>query len=418
MPKQNYQKKYQSFTAIPLFRRLEVKDRDALQTIAFHYRLTFQEFKQMVEAARDLELWQEQSLGDWWQEQYNAQRLSKEQFLLKLRAMLLALKKGEKQYPSDFIAKKRAPRSLKMEIQESKKTISGLCPVASDKTVCCNLHTIDIVENCPYACSYCTIQTFYSDRYLFDKHAEEKLLALKLDRKRFYHFGSGQSTDALAWGNKYGILDTLCRFAQDNPNILLEFKTKSDHIDYFLNNTAPKNIVISWTLNTPTIIDNEEHQTVSLEKRIRAARDVVKRGIKVAFHFHPMVYYHGWKKEYADIVRTLLKYFRPQDILFISFGSVTIIKPVLEKIRFLGFPTKITQMEMVKDPHGKYTYPDELKITLFSHIYHLFAPWHNIVFFYLCMEKKAIWHAVLGYAYESNEIFEAEYGRRTMSKII
>jgi hypothetical protein len=75
-------------------------------------------------------------------------------------------------------------------------------------------------------------------------------------------------------------------------------------------------------------------------------------------------------------------------------------------------------MEMVKDPHGKYTYPDDLKIELFRHMYHLFTPWKRSVFFYLCMEKKYIWQEVFGYAYESNEVFEAEYGRRIMMKIV
>jgi spore photoproduct lyase len=415
--KADYGIKFQSLKEMLLYKRLPAQDRRVVESLAFHYRLTFQEFKKLVEAARDLDQWQEQTLIEWWHKQKPENVKTKDQFLNRFHHGQQVLRSMKKKYPKDFIGTTAVPQAKTVKLSISDKVISGLCPVASEKTVCCNLNTIDVVENCPYACSYCTIQTFYNDNYIFDKQLEDKLNSIKLDSKRFYHFGSGQSSDALAWGNKYGILDAQCQFAERNPNILLEFKTKSNAIDYFLNHKLPKNIVISWTLNTQTIIQNEEHQTVSLEERVRAACRVVERGIKVAFHFHPIVYYDGWEKEYMDLVRTVLDRFKPGDILFISFGTVTLIKPVLEKIRLMGLPTKITQMEMVKDPLGKYTYPVELKITMYRHLYALFAPWKDLVFFYLCMETKKIWDDVLGYSYESNEIFEAEYGRKTMMKI-
>ena len=77
-----------------------------------------------------------------------------------------------------------------------------------------------------------------------------KLKKIELDPRRFYHFGTGQSSDSLVWGNKNGILDDLCTFARANPNVLLEFKTKSANIAYFLDHEIPENIVCSWSLNT------------------------------------------------------------------------------------------------------------------------------------------------------------------------
>ena len=123
---------------------------------------------------------------------------------------------------------------------------------------------------------------------------KEKLDAIEIDPHRFYHFGTGQSSDSLVWGNRNNILSAHCEFARAHPNILMEFKTKSDNISFFLKNNLPANIVCSWSLNTPTVIENEEHFTASLESRINAARQLAERGIKVAFHFHPMVWYDGW----------------------------------------------------------------------------------------------------------------------------
>jgi spore photoproduct lyase len=292
-----------------------------------------------------------------------------------------------------------------------------MCPVASDKTVCCNLHTIDAVENCVFGCSYCTIQTFYGKDILIQEDIKEKLDEIEIDQDRFYHYGTGQSSDSLAWGNRNGILDGLCNFAADHSNILVEFKTKSKNIQYFLENETPPNIVCSWSLNTKVIIENEEHFTATLDERLASARSLADKGIKVAFHFHPLVWYAGWQDEYSQIAIRLQQEFKPQEVLFVSLGSITLIKPVVQKIRDLGNPTKTLQMELIKDPHGKLTYPDQKKISMFRFMYDSFQDWQNEVFFYLCMEKASIWKESFGYDYSSNKEFEQEFGNQTMNKI-
>jgi spore photoproduct lyase len=184
-----------------------------------------------------------------------------------------------------------------------------------------------------------------------------------------------------------------------------------------LDNKYPENIVCSWSLNTSVIIKNEEHFTATLDERIDSARVLADKGIKIAFHFHPLVWYAGWDKDYLEIARQLQDRFMPDEVLFISFGSVTLIKPVVQKIRDLGNPTKTLQMELVKDPHGKLTYPDRIKINMFSSIYKAFKDWQDKMFFYLCMEKESIWKKSFGYVYESNDEFEREFGNQTMKKI-
>jgi len=302
-------------------------------------------------------------------------------------------------------------------MKASDKTVWGMCPVASDKTVCCNLRTIDAVENCVFGCAYCTVQTFYGKDIVFDKDFAKKLETIPVERGRFYHFGTGQASDSLAFGNRNGVLDALCEFAADNPNVLLELKTKSDNVTYFIDHNIPRNVVCSWSLNTPVVIANEEHFTASLQGRLQAARRVADAGVGVAFHFHPMVYYDGWEADYAEVASMVLREFEPGEVLFVSFGSVTLIKPVLKKIRELGNPTKMTQIDFVADPHGKLTYPDTIKIEMFRALHRAFEPWHSKVFMYLCMERREIWEAVLDRAYRSNDEFEKNFAARTLCKI-
>jgi spore photoproduct lyase len=416
----DYKEKFKSFRNKTLYDKLESSQQAYIKKLSIDYHFTFQEFRQVVEACRDLSMWGENDLEIWWQEQVNRRPYSKpgdkKNILLQLQYFLDQLRRQEKRYPDSGLFNPKKRKSHTIITEDNDKKIFGMCPVASDKTICCNLRTIDAVENCLYGCSYCTIQTFYGKDILIQKDLSTKLNEIPIDPDRFYHFGTGQSSDSLAWGNLYRILDAHCQFAANHPNILMEFKTKSDNIKYFLKNDTPDNIVCSWSLNTPVIIKNEEHFTASLDQRLKAARAVADKNVKVAFHFHPLILYKDWATDYTNIVDDIIKNFKPNEVLFVSFGSVTLIKPVIQKIRALGNPTKTLQMQLVSDPHGKLTYPDDVKIKMFRQMYETFKPWREKVFFYLCMEKESIWKSSFGYVYDSNENFEHTFGQYTMNK--
>jgi len=367
-------------------------------------------------------MWRELPISRWWRdfqsgEDSSDKKIQKKVFLAELQKYINKLKVAEKSYQNFSKSRFRERNTKKIIPHDTADNFYGMCPVASPKTVCCNLRTIDAVENCTFGCSYCTIQTFYTNDIRINRDIDKKLETIQLDPDRFYHFGTGQSSDSLAYGDREDILTAHCDFAAKNPNILMEFKTKSNNISFFLENQIPPNVVCSWSMNPQTIITNEEHFTASHSERISSTRRLADQGIKVAFHFHPMVYYSDWEDEYHQIADEIQEKFTPEEVLFISFGSVTLIKPVIQKIRDLGNPSKILQMDFVADPHGKYTYPDDTKVNMFSSMYRQFSNWHDQIFFYLCMEKSEIWLKSLGFVYNSNDEFELDFGKKTMNKI-
>lgn len=416
-----YAEKFATFAEQRLYKTANPNLRRFIQQLAFQYRFTFQEFRLILESARDLFMWNEDELEQWWRSQNDDQSLTatqqKKRRLNQLSQHMETLKKEEKEYPETPWEKPKRQLEQKFIRKESDAKIMGSCPVESEDTICCQLKTIDSVENCSYGCSYCTIQTFYQNRVVFIDNLAEKLREIPIDPDRFYHFGTGQSSDSLLWGNRGGGLDDLCEFAANHQNILLEFKTKSNNIHYFEKNRTPSNIVCSWSLNTPAIIENEEHFTATLDQRLAAARKVADLGVKVAFHFHPMIYYKNWEADYSKIALRIINEFSPKEILFISFGTVTLIKPVIRKIREIGNKSKILQMPFAKDPKGKLTYPDEIKVKMFRHMLDLFASWKDQVYFYLCMEKRKIWEETFGHVYSSNDAFEIDFGKKVMGKI-
>ena len=386
------------FTHLPKDEQIFIKEK------TLELKFSHQEIKQIINIARDLEMWGEKNLQDIFPE-HNQKKV----VFLRLRKTYEEIRNKPNNY-NDFTLK-NIPKEQKFTFKtESKEGFGlGLCPVASQKTRCCNLLTLDAVESCGFDCSYCSIQSFYKQNTItFDSGFADKLLNLNLDKNKTYHIGTGQASDSLMFGNREGVLDALFLFAKENPNIILEFKTKSDNIQYLLENEVPKNILCTWSLNTRTIIDNEEHLTASLDKRINAARAMADKGVKVGFHFHPIVVYEGYLSEYKEVYERLTREFQPSEVALVSFGTLTFIKPVIKQLRSREFRTKITQIEHT-DASGKTSYPDSTKLAMFKHAYESFKAWQSgedRVFFYLCMEEHQMWKKTFGYQYATNNDFE------------
>jgi spore photoproduct lyase len=371
-----------------------------------NYNFTFQETKKLFDIANDLHQWEEGSIQDFWIETKDFSKESKKKLLKVIVDSYEDIKQKTKSYDSVDFKRKTKKISLNYDTKDSLGL--GRCPVESEKTRCCNLLTLDAVESCGFDCSYCSIQSFYKqDKVYFDTDFASKLQNLKLDKNKSYHIGTGQSSDSLMWGNKAGILDALFDFAKENSNVILEMKTKSNNIKYFLENEVPKNIICTWSLNTQTIIDNEEHLSASLDDRINCAKQLEQKGVKVGFHFHPMVHYDKYKEEYGEIFKTLINTFDPNNVALVSLGTLTFIKPVMKKIKARDFKTKILQMPLV-EVAGKYSYDENTKIKMFRFAYENLNPWHKKVFFYMCMEPHHLWDKVFGYSYSSNDEFERE----------
>lgn len=391
--------------------QLNSDNQNFLQKMAPQYNFSFQDIKQLIDIAIDLQSWNEETLNELWIIDPKEKRVGKD-----LKNYLISNIKNYwnelREKPTDYSGfhpfSDFKSDDLKFINIKEERTILGDCPVASEKTRCCNLKTLDSVINCGFDCSYCTIQSFYKGgKILFERHLKEKLDKLNLDPNKFYHIGTGQSSDSLMWGNRENNLKHLINFAQNNPNIILELKTKSDNISYLMEHDIPKNVIVTWSINTPTIIENEEFQTATLDKRLKAAKLIQQKGILVGFHFHPMVYYTGWEEDYRTIAEQIMENFDPKGVALISIGTLTFIKPVIKKIRERNFRTKILQMPLI-DTEGKYSYPYETKKQLFKHLYNSFKEWHNKVYFYMCMENKKLWMEVFEKEYNSNSEFEED----------
>jgi len=412
--------KIDQFRDDPVYASLSSNNKNFIKDKSEKFGFSFQEIKQIIDISTDLEMWQEGLLASIWNEK-GIEKLKGKNLRQKLLRRVIekweGLKNESKDY-SKFIPEELPAPRLEFVSQADDSTILGSCPVASERTRCCNLLTLDAVKNCGFDCSYCSIQSFYTDGKIYlHRNLRSKLDNLNLDPEKIYHIGTGQSSDSLLWGNRDGMLDDLFDFAEKNKNVILELKTKSNAIGYFRNKDVPANVLVTWSLNTDKIIEAEEHHTAGLQKRLDAARAISDMGILVGFHLHPIVEYRGWEADYCKLVDLIKDTFRPEEVALVSLGTLTFIKPVIKLLRKRKLKSKILQMPLV-DAGGKLSYPLELKRKMFSTVYNRFSTeWTKAVYFYMCMEDKSLWQDVFGRAYTSNEEFETDMKAHYMSKI-
>ncbi|MEW8029765.1 MAG: spore photoproduct lyase family protein [Candidatus Thiodiazotropha sp.] len=416
-----YEEKLESLLARSGIDRLDAQHQQFLRQRSLEFRFTQQQLRQLSDIAVDLVMWGEQPLYEIWPE-IDVDKLDPKQRRQRLLQTIhyhwRQLQQAPKRYPPIPVAAGQDVQRIRRIETEKHKLALGPCPVASPRTRCCNLMTLDAVENCGFDCSYCSIQSFYhGDEVRFDRQFAEKLATLEIDPERIYHIGTGQSSDSLMWGNHGGILDALLDFAQRHPNVILELKSKSKNVNHLMKVDLPPNLLCTWSLNTPTLIAHEERLTASLEDRLKAARRLADRGALVGFHFHPMIHYADWQEDYGALFQQLTKQFSADEVVQVSLGTLTYIKPVIKRLRTRsGFRSKILQMPMV-ECDGKLSYPQSIKEEMFRFAYRSLQSWHDDVFFYLCMENQRLWQPVFGYDYPSNQAFEEAMKQAYLKKI-
>lgn len=382
--------------------------------------LSFQQKRILSEHIADMNLWQNATLDSVWPDNTDFTDInSVKHAYAKALQNIDQIRKGPIDYGTfnpdyDFV-----PRKPQIVTNfKAPNTIMGRCPCPDESMFlrCCNLKTLDAIQQCGFACAYCSIQSFYSNNQIkVISDLKEKLKTLKPDSS-IWHIGTGQSSDSLLLADDYGTLSALFDFARRNPQIVIELKSKCARTDW-LELDIPANVISTWSLNADTVVRKEEHGAASLKARIEAAAKCAEKGHLVGFHIHPMVYFTDWQKEYKNLVELLVDTINPNLVALIGMGTLTFTKSNLKTLRNSQRPTRVTQMQFTPIA-GKFSYPLEVKKQMFSYVYSQFPQdWKDKVFFYLCMEDPSLWKPCLGREYDNNTQFENDMKNSYQNKI-
>ncbi len=273
------------------------------------------------------------------------------------------------------------------------------CPGATQKKTltCCNYYVLNLGSQCNMNCSYCYLQSYLNTPVMkMYSNIHNAFSELKEMAERHAHLpyrvGTGEVIDSLSLDPISLFSRQLIEFFRSYPKWILEFKTKSNAVEQFLDCEHAGNVVVSWSVNTEKITTKEEHGTASLEQRLAAARKCADKGFKVAFHLDPLIYYPDWEKDYSALCHLIGTTFAPEEVHIISLGSLR-FQPNQRHImreRF-GMDSFVTSAEMFPSEGKKLRYDLGLRNEMYAHIISTFKSLNQKWNIFLCMETPESW---------------------------
>ncbi len=296
-----------------------------------------------------------------------------------------------------------------MQVVTRKGEAMGVCATFSRKYICCNVHVLRSVHNCPFECSYCFLQNYLTDGTTKSVGNVDVLLdevRQKVEREpgRLFRIGTWELGDSLAWEDRTGQAAKLVREFSGLENAVLELKTKSDRVDSLLNIDHKGRTVVSWSLNADHVIRTEEHKTAHLDARLEAMGKIVHAGYLIGMHFDPMIHHEGWEEGYRELVRKVFDVADPERIAWISIGSLRFNPEMKKKIENNYPDSRLTLAEMVLGDDAKMRYVKPLRVEMYRFLYNELKKYindNNPV--YLCMERWDVWDKVVEYHPDSIE---------------
>ncbi len=218
--------------------------------------------------------------------------------------------------------------------------------------------------NCPFDCEYCFLQGMYRSAYplIFintdDFKKEIGEIIQKYPKEKIMFF-SGYDNDSLA-------LDVITNFSEDFipwfekfPNAILEMRTKSANIQNIKKLKPTENTLLTWTLSPKEIQETYERKTASLIDRIKALKEMQKKGWKVGIRIEPIIYSKEWKVIYKSFFEELKKEIDFTKIENIYFGLFKIPKDFFKKMKTIHPNSKLFHRYFEGGDDGQLTYEKE-----------------------------------------------------------
>jgi spore photoproduct lyase len=215
---------------------------------------------------------------------------------------------------------------------------------------------------------------------------------------KFFRIGTGQLADSLSLDHITGFSEILVPFFARQKNAVLELKTKSTNIDRLSPLSPEGNTIVSWSLNSKKIQQEEEHKCAPISERIKTAKEVLtNQGYRAGFHFDPIIDYPGWEKDYAEVLEELFGTIPEKQIAWISLGCLRMM-PALKPIMEERFPKSgLPQAEWITGMDGKMRYFKPRRIEIYREMVSMIRAQAPKVTLYLSMESPEVWTQVFGF---------------------
>jgi spore photoproduct lyase len=289
------------------------------------------------------------------------------------------------------------------------------CPGTKDYT-CCGYQVLQVTVNCPMDCTYCILQGYVNLPAITVFVNTEDLLGEIAARfgenpDRVWRLGTGEFGDSLALDGLTGLNEILVPWFAGKRQALLEIKSKWRLPEKLLALGPNRQVVFAWSLNPPEIIQDSEKFSRSLQERLADAVQAVAAGFRVAFHFDPIIYFHGWEEAYRRTVARLGEAIPASAIAWVSLGGLRLLPPLRHIIHHRFPRSRLADQEMIVAPDGKLRYFKTLRVEIYARMREWLSQAVPGALVYLCMESPRVWQEVFGFSPDNAELASLLDGR-------
>jgi spore photoproduct lyase len=273
------------------------------------------------------------------------------------------------------------------------------CPGTREYT-CCGYQILHVASFCTMDCSYCILQSYFHPpllQFFVNREDLDAELNGLFQKEAISRVGTGEFTDSLIWESWTDLTDHLVSRFSSQDKAVLELKTKTVNIERLKGLAHRRKTILSWSLNTPAVMQREERRTASLDARLTAAARCQKWGYPLAFHFDPMIIYNNCETDYRAVVKQLFQRISPENIVWISLGTFRYM-PTLKPIIAQRFPdSTIAYGEFITGLDNKMRYFKPLRIGLYRQMVDWIKDSAPDVTVYFCMEDNEVWQKTIGF---------------------
>jgi spore photoproduct lyase len=232
-------------------------------------------------------------------------------------------------------------------------------------------YQLPLVTSCPAFCEYCYLSTTMGNKPYIRVYANvEQILDWTAEHiaergPAETVFEGSATSDPVPVEPYTGALARAIEFFAGQSNARFRFVTKFDDLDSVVAARHLGKTEARFSINAASIIEKYEHGTLSLGRRLQAARRCREAGYPVGLLVAPIFIFPGWRQEYAEMFQEVRQALGSAEAL--SFEFVTHRFTPRAKAHILSiYPQSTLDMEESSRKfkygqfgYGKYVYPKE-----------------------------------------------------------